>query len=132
MSIFSYMRSSWLCIITTHSPSAVSHTSARLLMPVHHLCTSSGGGSVSAGLTQAGKRNLRRGGAGGGAGFGTGGGGGGQEAAAGKWAGQWAVWQLRSLLRGQPAAAAARWRRWETLRTSCPPRTRGTGPGRRP
>jgi hypothetical protein len=60
MSIFSYTRSSVLCIITTHSPLLVSHTSARLLMPVHHLYTSSGGGSVSAGLTHAGNRCLAR------------------------------------------------------------------------
>ena len=43
------------CSITTVSPLAVSHTPCRLLMPWHHLYTSSGGGSESEGLTQLGK-----------------------------------------------------------------------------
>lgn len=54
MSTFSYIFSRTLCIITTHSPSAVSHTPSRLLMPLHHLYTSHGGGSWSLGLTQLG------------------------------------------------------------------------------
>ena len=48
--------SSRVCSMTTHCPVDVSHTSVRLLMPLAHLYTSSGGGSVSAGFTQLGNR----------------------------------------------------------------------------
>ena len=42
--------------ITTHSPLSVAQTSSRLFTPWHHLYTNRGGGSLSAGLTQFGKR----------------------------------------------------------------------------
>ena len=55
-SIFSNIFSNLVWSMTTHSPSSVSQTSLRLLIPWHHLYTSSGGGSVSAGLIQLGNK----------------------------------------------------------------------------
>ena len=42
--------------MTTHWPVDVSQTSVMLLMPAAHLYTSTGGGSLSEGFTQFGKR----------------------------------------------------------------------------